>query len=60
MGSICKRKLDILHNAKEGRTFTIIDETGELKKMVKEFHPKVKAINLEDGKVKYIFNPIKE
>lgn len=49
-----------MHNAKEGRTFTIIDETGELKKMVKEFHPKVKAINLEDGKVKYIFNPIKE
>ncbi len=41
-------KMNILHNAINGRTFTMIDETGELKVIMER---------LENGNTKYTFNP---
>ncbi|WP_031368542.1 hypothetical protein [Clostridium botulinum] len=53
-------KMNILHNAINGRTFTVIDETGELKEIVRHAGLKVIMERLENGNTKYTFNPPKQ
>jgi hypothetical protein len=53
-------KMNILHNAINGKTFTVIDETGELKEMIKHAGLKVMVEQLENGNAKYTFNPTEQ
>lgn len=55
-----KLKINILHNAINGKTFTVIDETGDLKEMVKHAELKVTMEQLENGNIKYTFNSPKK
>lgn len=50
-------KISILENAINGKTFTVIDETGgELQEMIKHADLKVIIEQLENGSTKYTFN----
>ena len=40
----------------EGKTFTVIDQGKELKKIVKHIGDKVKKVNIKEGVELYIFN----
>lgn len=60
-GSQYRRKLDIVLNACNGKNFTVIDDSGELREVINALGlnaKEVEEVDLGNGSIKYIFNPI--